>query len=451
MAFEITERQRTWLTAFLVLATVAAAFVVVGFVSQLVLFFGDTILVFFLAWLLAFIISPLAAALMRLLPGLPRTLAVILVYVLLLAVLVVAALQLAASMASSISQFVGNVPQLTRQLPGVLAPWQERLNAIGLGQVDLTVQARAFLDNLSTSAAGLVGPLQQLAVASLGVIGNLLIVLILSLYMAIDRDRILSFFFRIVPPGYTDEARLLETSVSRSFGGFLRGQAVMGTLYAALAAGTSAFLHLDYLPVTTAAVGILHAIPFFGPFVSWAPPVLVAILLRPEAALPALLIMGVGWFVIMNVVQPRLMSEAVGIHPIVVLASVLIGSKLAGVAGAIFGIPIAAVCSAFFFYYLGRSASESRSVAARAARRLEQREGRHVRVPREPLAGQDRELDEAMAEAAPDRLAVRPGRPGPGAVRPAEAPADRASLPADTLRGADSPAAPDGAPGGGGR
>ncbi len=74
-------------------------------------------------------------------------------------------------------------------------------------------------------------------------------------------------------------------------------------------------------------------IPFFGPFVSWLPPVAVALLLQPESFLPTLIIMGIGWFVTMNILQPRLMSGAVGIHPIVVLGSVLIGSKIAGIVG----------------------------------------------------------------------------------------------------------------------
>ncbi len=99
--------------------------------------------------------------------------------------------------------------------------------------------------------------------------------------------------------------------------------------------------------------------------------------------LPALIAMGVGWFVVMNILQPRLMEQAVGIHPIVVLGSVLIGSKVAGITGAIFGIPIAAVISAFFFHYFGR-AGDKPAVATRAARRLAEREGRAVRVPRSP-------------------------------------------------------------------
>ena len=64
------------------------------------------------------------------------------------------------------------------------------------------------------------------------------------------------------------------------------------------------------------------------------------------------------WFVTMNILQPRLMAGSVGIHPIIVLGSVVVGAKIAGIAGAIFGIPIAAVISALFFYWVGAVAGE---------------------------------------------------------------------------------------------
>jgi predicted PurR-regulated permease PerM len=206
--------------------------------------------------------------------------------------------------------------------------------------------------------------------------------------MVVDRDQILSFFFRIVPPSMKQEARLLEISVAKSFGGFLRGQSILGLVYGVIVAGTSAILGLPYLGITSAVAGVLMAIPFFGPFVAWAPPVIVAFLAKPDATVPTILLVGIGWLLVMNILQPRLMQEAVGIHPIVVLGSVLIGSKVAGITGAIFGIPIAAVLSAFFMHYLALT-REPAPVAERAAKRVEQREGRKVRIPSEPVPGID--------------------------------------------------------------
>jgi predicted PurR-regulated permease PerM len=412
----LTPREHRWLTALLILATLAFAFVVVDYVGKWLTFFGDVIMIFFLAWLLAFILSPVANGLVHLFPRLPRSLAVIVVYSLLILILMSAILLVAQQLYSSITNLVTHLPT-GDALRQKLQPEQNWLNSIGGNQIVLYDQVNLALDNLKNAASDLAKPIGDLAVASLGIFGNLLFIFFLSLYMAVDRDHIVSFLFRLVPPAYTDEARLLEHSVARSFGGFLRGQASMGLMYGSISMVASGLLGLPYLPVTATASGVLQAIPFFGPFLSWTPPVLVALFFKPEVALPVLIIMVIGWFVLMNIIQPRLMSEAVGLHPVAVLGSVMIGSKIAGIPGAIFGIPVAAVIASFFFYYLGRN-RETGSVALRAAKVVEEREGRPVRVPRLPQAGQDEEVEPALATARPKP--PRRGRSTPGPTIPTE-------------------------------
>jgi predicted PurR-regulated permease PerM len=394
------ERNSRLVGALLVLGVVALFFIVVGQVAQAFFFFGDIFLTFFLAWLLAFIISPIVARLIDLDPRLPRALAAVIVYTLVVVILVVMVIAAAGALATSTSQFVASIPDIRANLPTILAPWQDLLISVGLGQVDLVAQANDALANLDQLAAALVEPLQQVAVASLGAVGTMLIVFFLSIYMVVDRDQIVSFLFRLVPPAYAEEALLLQTSVSRSFGGFLRGQALMGVVYFLIAVATNLILGLPLAALTSVSAGVLQAIPFFGPFLSWAPPVVVALVLQPSAALPALILMIIGWIVVMNVLQPRIMQDAVGIHPIVVLGSVLIGSRIAGIPGAIFGIPIAAVVSAFFFQFLHRTSSD-RTVAGRAARRVAEREGRPVHVPREPTPGTATDIDDTDPASVP--------------------------------------------------
>ena len=213
-------------------------------------------------------------------------------------------------------------------------------------QVDLRPRPTASSTNLDSYAGQLVGPLQQLAVASLGAIGNLLlIVVILSLYMVVDRDRILVVPVLAGPAGLARRGALLEASVARSFGGFLRGQVVMGVVYAADRRRRKPVLGLDFVAGHHRAAGLLMAIPFFGPFVAWVPPVARRrSCSSPEATLPALDLDGHG-LVRRHEHPPAAAhgSTSCGIHPIVVLGSVLVGSKIAGIPGAIFGIPIAAV------------------------------------------------------------------------------------------------------------
>lgn len=416
MDVQLPESERRWLHAVLVLGTLVLGFVLLSQIAVLLVYFSDILLVLLLSWLFAFMISPLVGLILRAFPTLPRVLVVGLIYGVLFIGLSALSLVVAGSLANSIGNFIVELPNLQARLPELLAPWQQLMQDLGF-RVNLVTAAQDLLRSLGNLGDELVGPLTDLALASLGILGNLLIVVFLSLFIVLDKDRIVAYFNRLVPPRYSDEARLFETSVASSFGGFIRGQAIQGVIYAGVAIFTHLVFGLDFLPASAALAGVLQAIPFFGPFVSWAPPVVVALLIRPEVALPAFIVMAVGWFVVMNIVQPRVMSSAVGIHPVAVLVSVLVGLKIAGIAGAIFALPFAAVMAAFFHHFLDRSNSAPRDVASRAARRLEQREGRHVRVPTPPsvsatgAAGMTAEPTEEAPAAPIDEPTPSPSKP----------------------------------------
>ena len=389
----LTPRERRWLTILLTLGSVALFFVVLDQVAGVWAVFSDLILVFFFAWLLGFILEPVAAWLAR---WMPRTIAVAIAYGLVAVAAFALVVVAASALLTSISDFLRNLPQFQEDLIRLITPISDWLISLGFDRVDLNSQIGGLLETLAAQAQNLLGPLQDVAVASLGLVGNVLVLFFLAIFISIDRAAIGSFLLRLVPPAYSEEAHLLSESVGRSFGGFIRGMVIIGGSYALVALLANMLLGLEYAPITTTLSGILMAIPFFGPFVSWSPPVIVAAVTKPDVLIWALLIMGIGWFINQNILQPKVLANAVGLHPVVVLASVLIGMRLFGIPGAIFGLPIAAVISSFFFYFIRRNVKpDERSVAARAARRLFEREGRPARVPREPLPGEEEELEDA--------------------------------------------------------
>lgn len=427
MEIQLPESERRWLHAALVLGTLVLALVLIAQVSVILVFFSDILLILLLAWLLAFMLSPLVNLILRAVPQMPRVIVVGGIYLGLFVGLSLITLVVAGSLANSIGNFVTELPTLQSRLPEILAPLQGTIQGLGF-QVDIVGAARDLLANLGNLGDELVEPLTNLALFSLGIVANLLLVIFLSLFIVLDKDRILAYVNRLIPPRLSEEARLFESSVSTSFGGLIRGQAIQGLIYAGVAVVTHLVFGLDFLPASAALVGVLQAIPFFGPLFSWAPPVVVAILTKPDMVLPTLIVMGAGAFVIMNVVIPRVMAHAVGIHPVVVLVSVLIGLKVAGVAGAIFALPFAGIAAAFFQHFLARNASEPRDVATRAARRVGEREGRAVRVPTPPavaMAGAG--VATEMAEGT-DEQADRPHSKGSA---PASAPNQAEPKPAE--------------------
>jgi predicted PurR-regulated permease PerM len=106
-------------------------------------------------------------------------------------------------------------------------PYQQTLLDLGL-QVDLELVARDALEAIARSSGELLRPLQDIAFASLNVLGNLMFMIFLSLFIVIDQERILACVNQVTPPRFATEVRLFQTSVAESFGGFIRGQAIQG-------------------------------------------------------------------------------------------------------------------------------------------------------------------------------------------------------------------------------
>jgi predicted PurR-regulated permease PerM len=417
MDIQVPESERRWLHAALVLGTLVLALILVSQVAVLLTYFTDILLVLLLGWLLAFILSPVVGLVERTFPRLPRAAAVGVIYVVLLAVIGWALIAVAGSLASSIGNFIAELPTFQANLPQTVAPLQGTLDGLGL-HIDVLAIAQDLLSNLGDLGDKLVQPLTDLAIFSLGIVGNLFIVIFLSLFILFDQDRILAYINRLVPPRYSETARVFETSVSTSFGGFIRGSVIQGLIMAGITATAHVVFGLDFMPASAALSGVLQAIPFFGPFFSWIPAVLVAVLTKPDAIVPTLIFMGIGWFIVSNIITPRVMAHAVGIHPIVVLVSVLIGGKIAGIAGAIFAVPFAAIIASFFQHFWSRNANAPRDVTSRAARLVGEREGRHVRVPTSPPMGvgastatsEEDSPPEVIPPAAPKR-APKPAEP----------------------------------------
>jgi predicted PurR-regulated permease PerM len=411
---QLPESERRWLRALLILGTLAVALLLIGQVGIVILNFSDILVILGLAWLLAFIVSPVVDAITRNLPAIPRTSVVVVVYILLFVLIVVVLGLIAGTIATAIKNFADALPKFQNDLPQTLKPWQDLLISLGI-QFDFQNLASSAISQLGTFATGAAGSLSGIVLYGFNIFGNIVIIVFLSVFIVIDKGRMVAFLNRLVPPRWSDEANLFQESVSIAFGGFLRGQAILGVIYGVFAALISAWLNIPFLPVTSVAVAGLQMIPFIGPFISWAPPVLAAMIGQQGAVIPVFILMWIGWFVVMNILQPRLMSATVGIHPVVVLVSVLIGLKLYGFIGAIFAIPIASVLSTFFFYYLQRSSVGSRDVTSRAAQRLGERQGRRVRVPKPPDITED---PDAVPGSSADGRRDDEGGMGQAAVSP---------------------------------
>jgi len=365
------DRERRWRFAFFVLAAVYLGLLVVDFLVNRVLSgFSQIGLVVFLAWLLAFVLSPLVELASRRL-HLRRAAAAALVYA---GALLVGGSLLFYSLtvtAAQIGQLADTFPQTRATIQATLRGWQD---AVSLGPFEPDL-VRLFADvERSVSLAG-TSMISKAPGVTLAVVGALLLVIILSLYMVADADRIMAKFNRIVPTRYEDHMEIFERTVGRAFGGFLRAQVILAAIQAGLTLAVALIAGLPYAFLIVAASALAMLIPFFGPPLALVPPVVATAIYAPGLLLVVAPLLLVSQTVIVNYLQPRLMREALGMHPLLVLVGLLVGAQVAGVWGALFGIPILAVANVLFNYLVNlRTIEEMPEVDSAAILRQVRRE-----------------------------------------------------------------------------
>jgi len=338
-------RERRWLLIFLI---VGSAYFAVLLLERAFTFFGgfsQIILIVFLAWLLAFVISPVARFLSRSTP-LSWSAAVLVSYLIALVALGFVLFYTGAAITSEVTQAGREFPQTAQQIRETLQGYQDSLG-LDRFQIDLVQLFESAQTQVGNLAGAIFDQAEVIAGATLATLGSLVLILILSLYMLLDGDRILGKLNRATPRRFSDELQILERSVARAFGGFLRAQLILAAIQAILVAVIGTVFGMPYLFLVGTLSALAMLIPFFGPPLALIPPIVAAWIYVPAWFLPITVIFVVVQTVIVNWLQPRLLRGALGIHPILVLVGLLVGAQVAGVWGALFGIPVIAVLNVF--------------------------------------------------------------------------------------------------------
>jgi len=311
--------------------------------------FSSLLLTIFLTWLLAFLIGPLVSALERRLP-LGRNFAVAVAYGLVIGGLALFILAIAQIGVREATDLVGQTNQITASIASSAGNLQHILG-ISRSTVDLAaLVSDVQSQTLPALIRGLSDQTQMIASGTVSVFGTLFIIVILSLYAVADPEAITGALRRMVPNRYADTLLLVQRTVGRAFRGFLRVQVVLVLLQVVLTLILGLLFGLPYLFMVTVISGLFMFIPFFGPFLALIPVIFVALAFRPDLALLIIVVLVLIQTIMLNVVQPRMLREGVGLHPILVIVALLAGSQVAGLWGAIFGIPFVAVVNLLLRY-----------------------------------------------------------------------------------------------------
>ncbi|MFE5679564.1 AI-2E family transporter [Streptomyces erythrochromogenes] len=229
---------------------------------------------------------------------------------------------------------------------------------------------RKYVQN---SASGVL----DVSATVLGGLFKLLTIGLFSFYFAADGPRLRRALCSVLPPAKQAEVlRAWEIAVAKT-GGYLYSRGLMALISGVATYVVLAVLGVPYAPALAVWVGLVSQfIPTIGTYLAGALPVLLAFTVNPWYALYVLVFVVVYQQFENYMLQPKLTSKTVDIHPAVAFGSVIAGTALLGAVGALIAIPAVATLQAFLGAYV------KRYELTRDADSSTSRPRRRVRLPR---------------------------------------------------------------------
>ena len=299
-----------------------------------------SLLLLAIASLLAFALAPAVKLLQRVMP---RFLAILIVY---LVVLIVFGFFIYLIIDTSIIQ-VGLLAKEVRYLltpanNAALTPLESLLRTFGISQEQIASARQQIVAQLG----GFAGSVLPLFTRFLDFLLDIVIVAVVSIYLLIDGSRVTNWLRNNMPVQQRGRVHFLLETLERIVGGYIRGQLLLSTMVGLLVGIGMALFHVPYAVLLGVLAFILEFVPVLGTIVSGAICVLIALTQGWLIAL-GVLVYFVGVHVLEgDVIGPRIVGKAVGLHPVISLAALIAGAELFGILGALFASLVAGILQA---------------------------------------------------------------------------------------------------------
>ena len=265
----------------------------------------------------------------------PRTLSVLTIYIVLLAFLALIVITMVPPIAEQIGQLAKSLPVFYERLALEFSP-----NGIGVDQ------QTALYETLQTMSSNLGQTTKSVFSTLTGVFGGLVsffAILVIVFYITVEKNILRKFFFLFTPDHKKSYVSELIDEIKKKMGMWLRGQLALSLIVGILTYIGLTILGVKYALVLALIAGLFEIVPFVGPWLSAIPAVIIGF---SDSLTKVVLILAL-YLIIQQAENHLIVQKAVGLNPIIVIISILIGAKLFGMMGALIAVPIAAVIDVY--------------------------------------------------------------------------------------------------------
>jgi len=334
-------------------AKLVVGLTIAGLAAALIFRFQNILAPLLLSFILAYLFHPIASFFNRRLK-IPWRLISTIIFLLLFAAVIalltwggISIFDQVQNLINYLQGVVGDFPTFIADMtaePLKIGPWEIDLSSYQAS--DLTTQFQGIINSALSQIGSILGSIAS-GVGS--TITWTVFILLIAYFMMSESNGVRASMIKLTLPKYQEDITRLGNQLSHIWNAFLRGQLIIFVITVAWYSLVLSVLGVRYFFLLAILAGLARFVPYVGPAVAWTTYGLVALFqtnyfnLMP---LPyALIVVGSAWvsdLVIDNFVSPRILSNALKIHPAAVLVMVFISASLFGFIGVLLSAPVLA-------------------------------------------------------------------------------------------------------------
>lgn len=300
----------------------------------------DILAVLFVALILASAVDPWVDWMQK--RKIPRALGVLFIYLVFFIVLSSVIYLIIPPIVKEVGELASNFPKILDKIMVGFSAFRDY--TVKHGVLDSVKESLGTISsNLQTAATGVFSTVTGI----FGGIFSFFLVLVLTFYMIVEENAIKKLIFSIAPAQHQPYIMQLINRMQKKIGMWLRGQLILSLIIFILTYAGLSILGIEYALVLALIAGLTEFIPYLGPILAAIPAVFLAFTQAPMLAIFVAALYYIIQLVENNILVPKIMQKAVGLNPIISIAVLLMGFKIAGVIGAILSIPVATAISVF--------------------------------------------------------------------------------------------------------
>lgn len=328
-----------WTRALVISATIIVVGLMLMGAIWLLSFVREILLLVLLAGLTSVVLMPFVDWLAHF-RAIPRPLAVLIAYLCVLVVVGGIMFVVIPPLVDQGNQLVKALPDVFQRLTSSDSALSQTLERFGISTTaggSLGAQVQELAKTVLANVATLVRDITTVGV-------GIIVVTVVSFYLLNEGHKFRASFESLVPSEHRGKFEFVAELSITTVAGYMRAQLIVAFMVGMLAGFSAGIIGIRYPLIIGALAGLFELVPFFGPTLGAVPAVLIG-LFQGDWVRLALII---GAFVIIqqvesNIIGPRIMAHGVGLHPLAVILAVLIGIEVAGIWGALFAVPTAAI------------------------------------------------------------------------------------------------------------